>query len=135
MHIAEETPKWRWLLVVPAFIVGWVFPGLVWVIWKFIGGSWIFGLDTVVFYLLLILQHGASGSFAVYFSSRIAPSSQVTVGLGSGIAVAVIAAVLWIPIISTGSSGTTITLDTILLVIRVAAASITAYGISKKRLI
>lgn len=75
------TSQWRWLLVLPAFLFGYVVVGfLVRVLWEG-GSSWIPGIDFLMMHTAEFLQHVVDGFCAVFFAGYVAPSRAMTVRL------------------------------------------------------
>ena len=77
----QGTSQWRWLLVIPAFLLGYFVPGfLVRISWV-AGSSWIPGIDFLMMRWAEFLQTVADGFCSVFFAGYVAPSRARVVRL------------------------------------------------------
>ena len=69
----QGASQWRWLLVLPAFLLGVFVPGfLIRFSWE-MGSSWIPGMDFLVIRMAEFAQTMADGGCSVFFAGYVAP--------------------------------------------------------------
>ena len=69
----QGTSQWRWLLVLPAFLLGCFLPGfLISILWE-MGSSSTSGIDSLMMRVSEILQTIATGVCSVFFAGYVAP--------------------------------------------------------------
>ena len=68
----QGTSQWRWLLVLPAFLLGFVPGFLIRFSWE-MGSSWIPGMDFLMIRMAEFAQTMADGGCSVFFAGYVAP--------------------------------------------------------------
>lgn len=69
----QGTSQWRWLLVLPAFLLGYFLPGfLISILWE-ISSSSTSGIDSLMMRVSEVLQTIVTGVCSVFFAGYVAP--------------------------------------------------------------
>lgn len=83
--LPDSPSKWRWLFVLPAFLVGIVVPGLlIRISWEF-GSSWIPFVDDFISSWSQVLQSIADGFCGVFFAAGAAPAHKRLIAVSAGL--------------------------------------------------
>ena len=79
----QGTSQWRWLLVLPAVLIGYLVPGfLIRIAWE-VGWSWIPGMDFLMTRVAEFLQVAVAGFCSVFFAGYVAPRRARVVRLAA----------------------------------------------------
>jgi hypothetical protein len=131
----ESPPKWRWLLVLPAFLAGSLLPGLVVRFAWELGSSWIPFVDQFISGWSQILQSIVDGVCGVYFAFAVAPSRKRLIAVGAGLIVVAYSGLflLWIFVTDVWDDGSTwaVVRDASLVTIVGISGASTAYSLAK----
>ena len=77
----QGTSQWRWLLVLPAFLLGYFLPGfLISILWE-MGSSSTSGIDSLMMRVSEVLQTIVTGVCSVFFAGYVAPRRAKVVRL------------------------------------------------------
>jgi hypothetical protein len=88
-RLAALPSQLRWLLVIPAFLVGFFIPGfLARISWEF-SSSWIPGFDFLTMRFAEFIQPVVDGFCSVYFAGAVAPRGVMAVSIAAATIVAV----------------------------------------------
>jgi hypothetical protein len=132
----KSPPAWRWLLVVPALVVGYVIPGLIVRISWESGSTWVPFFGDIVYGWAQILQSVVDGIGAVYLAVAVAPSRKKVTSLLAGIVVVAAGGFgLWMILVSdTYGGGETwpVVRDSALVLIVTASGAGTAYVLANQ---